>query len=718
MTMTTDFRGAIVSAFLLLTLLVYSCRQPQPSRYKEALSPAEEMKHFELDPRFDIELFASEPNVEAPVDMEWDAEGNIYLIEMFDYPYKPEEGKAQGRIRVLQDRNHDGLIDTAIVFADGLPSATSMLPWRGGLIVAAAPDILYLKDTTGDLKADTRQVLFTGFFNNNSEAQITSLRFGIDNWIYANNHGQGGDVYSVTDTSAPHVSMGGSDFRFNLDKGLFEKAAGSGQFGMAMDDWGHRFYTQNELHIQQAPIGWEYLHRHNFLPNDNADVNISDHDPIMFQKTPPPYWRAERTDRRQKEYNELKLDRHEYAEDHFTGSSGATFYGGDAFPAEFYGSVFTGDVAGNLVHRDVLVPGKQNPAFIAQRGDAERDKEFLASTDPWTRPANFSVGPDGYLYMVDMYRQHIETPVSIPEDLKADMQFTNSGYGRIYRITPKGSAKRKTEAPGFRSKTSVELVALLAHPNQWFRLQAHMALLEKQDHSVLPLLKTMFETHTDPRARLQALYVIEGMNALDAQTTAKALKDTEPGIREQAVILSERYPQLLGQLSALVNDSSAQVALQATLSAGQFSQPSVAAILAKSLQLHIDQSLFRTAVLSADAGSSPEFLNLALRQGIFAKDTSAGCRRFLKDISYIIGARNKKADLISFAALMQNPDIKKDSSLQLACIEGLSKGTKTIEDKNKEARAIITELEKNLPLQNEEISEAIKKLKQAAGDTL
>ena len=710
--------GAFVSACLLFTVLCYSCKQPQPSHYKEALSPAEEMKHFELDPRFDIELIASEPHVEAPVDMEWDADGNIYVIEMFDYPYKPEEGKAQGRIRVLQDRDHDGKIDTAIIFADGLPSATSMLPWRGGLIVAAAPDILYLKDTTGDFKADSKQVLFTGFFNNNSEAQITSLRFGVDNWIYANNHGQGGEVHSVSAPSAPPVSMGGSDFRFQLDKGLFEKAAGTGQFGMAIDDWGHRFYTQNELHIQQAPIGWKYLHRHNFLPSDNPDVNISDHDPIMFQKTPPPYWRLERTNRRQKEYNELKLDRNEYAEGHFTGASGATFYGGDAFPPEFYGSIFTGEVAGNLVHRDVLVPGKQDPAFVAKRGDGEKDKEFLTSTDPWFRPVNFSVGPDGYLYLVDMYRQHIETPVSIPEDLKTDMQFTNSGYGRIYRIMPKNSTKVKTEQLGFRNKTSAALVALLAHPHQWFRLQAHMALLEKQDRSVLPLLKTMFETHADPRARLQALYVIEGMDALDATMVAKAIKDTEPGIREQAAILSERYPPLLSQLSGMINDSSAQVSLQATLSVGQFTHPTVAGALAKSLQLHMEEPLFRTAVLSADAGSSPEFLKLALSQGMFAKDTSAGRRHFIKDISYIIGGRNKQEEMMSLAGLMSHPDIKKDRIIQLACIEGLSKGIESVDAKNKDARAIITELEKNLPAQNEEIREAIKKLKQAAGDTL
>ena len=276
--------------FIACTILLVGCSEK--SHYTEALSPEEEMKHFELDSSFKIELFASEPNVLSPVDMAWDEEGNIYVIEMGDYPDNAVAGKAKGRIRVLKDINHDGTIDSAIVFADNLPSATSMLPWKGGLIVAAAPDILYLKDTTGDFHADTREVLFTGFFAKNSEAQITCLRFGVDNWIYANNNAQDGEVTFAKNPAAPALDVGGSDFRFRLDRGLFENESGWGQFGMTMDDWGHRFYSQNTYHIQQSPIHWKYLHRHNFLPSSNTDINISDHDLLMFQKTPPPYWRS------------------------------------------------------------------------------------------------------------------------------------------------------------------------------------------------------------------------------------------------------------------------------------------------------------------------------------------------------------------------------------------------------------------------------------------
>jgi hypothetical protein len=156
----------------------------------------------------------------------------------------------------------------------------------------------------------------------------------------------------------------------------------------------------------------------------------------------------------------------------------------DVFPKEYYGCVFTGDVSGNLIHRDVLVPGKDDPAFVAQRSRKEKEKEFLASTDPWTRPANFAVGPDGCLYVIDMYRQHIEAPTSVPDDLKKEMDYSNGEkYGRIYRISPKNFSGAKTV--NLKNKPSGELVTLLGDPNQWIRQRAHMLLVQKNDKSVI-----------------------------------------------------------------------------------------------------------------------------------------------------------------------------------------------------------------------------------------
>lgn len=344
----TQLKTFAASALTLLS--VHTIAQ---NRYSEALTPAGSAATFQLREEFSIEPFVTEPDVLSPVDLVFDASGNAFVVEMGDYPYDAQPGHFKGRIRLLKDTNGDGKIDQSYVFADGLPSATSVLPYKDGLIVCAAPDILLLRDTNGDFKADTREVLFTGFFAKNSEAQITSMRYGVDNWVYANNSGQAGMITSPLRPDASLLNVAGGNFRFRLDKKLYEVESGSGQFGLALDEWGHRFYTQNTLHIQQSPIAWRYLHRHNFLPSFRSDVNISDHELEMFQKSATPYWRQQRSDRRQAKYDSLKTGFTEYARDHFTGASGGTFYGGDGFPKTFHGSIFTGEVAGNLIHRDI-----------------------------------------------------------------------------------------------------------------------------------------------------------------------------------------------------------------------------------------------------------------------------------------------------------------------------------------------------------------------------
>lgn len=672
----------------LSALLFNACSEEK--RYPDALSPEETLESFQLHDGFAIELFASEPYVQDPVSMIFDEQGNVYVVEMPDYPYKPTKEEAKGRIKVLRDTDHDGKIDDAVIFVENISEATSVLPWKGGLLVTAAPNILYMKDTDGDFKADSTEILFTGFFENNSEAQITNLRFGVDNWIYASNNGQAGEVSFNRNPEAPKISMRGGDFRFRLDEGEFEVITGGAQFGQAIDDWGHRFITQNTLHIRHVVVPGTYLERNPNMPSSTPVLNISDHDLEMFQDTPPPYWRAERTRRRQEQYEEQGLDRVEYAEDHFTGSSGGTFYGGDAFPSSYYGNIFTGDVAGNLVHRDVLTPLDDSPTYVAKRDASETDKEFLSSTDPWFRPANLTVGPDGYLYLIDMYRQHIETPVSIPEDLKEDMDFMNgSEMGRIYRIKPSDTEAKEFTNPNLKEMESAELVELLAHSNQWWRLQAQRLLLERQDESVVPAATTMFETHEDPRARLHALYVLEGLDALTAEQVKQAMQDEHPGVREHGVILSERFPALLPELIKSVDDPSPRVAFQASLSLGEFSGNKVASTLAEVVEQKGQDPWFKTAVLSSAASSSIDFMNTLSEQKSFFQDTTSWKLNFVEDLSYAIGAKNDEGEIISYLNLLEGMD----DTWQTAGVEGMVKSLNKSEDT--QLKEVVANIEAN-----------------------
>lgn len=676
---------------ILLLPFVIKAGESSAQRYPGPLSPEESLKKLNVVPGFFAQIYAAEPFVLDPVALEFDDQGNAYVVEMPDYPYEVEPGKGHGRIKKLSDTNGDGRIDKATIFAENVTEATSILPWKGGLIVTAAPNILYLKDTNGDGRSDTSEILFSGFFQNNSEAQVTSLRFGIDNWIYANNRGQSGKVtFSKTPGAAP-VEVRGADFRFRLDRNLFELETGPGQFGQAIDDWGHRFFTENSIHLQQAVIPWRYTHRHAFMPTSKFNVSISDHEEIMFQETAPPYWRAERTNQRNKMYKENNMNRVEYAEDRFTGASGGTIYNGDAYSKEFYGNVFTTEVAGNLVHRDILSPDPKSPVLVAKRGDKEQEREFIYSTDPWFRPVISSVGPDGYMYILDYYRQHIETPVSIPDELKADMDFmAGSDKGRIYRIVPQGATYKNTTV-NLKGISSAKLVEILGRNNGWWRAAAQRLLLERQDKSVVPVVKAFLNNSKDPRARLHALYVLEGLNSLDAGIVKKALNDTAPGVRENALMLAEKFPETLPLILEKIKDPEKRVALQATLSAGNFNNSDVVLALANVVDKFGEDSWFRNAVLSSEPGSSDEILKVLSQRASFVQKESGWRTSFLQDLSNIIGSRNNKAQMASYLDVISQP-ILSNEKVQMSILKGLKIGLSKNQESDEMLKQVLSQI--------------------------
>jgi len=668
--MKTNFKGRLV---IFLLPFIFLAGESIAQRYPGPLSPEESMKKLNVAPGFKVSLFASEPHVFDPVSLEFDEEGNAYVIEMPDYPYEVEPGKGHGRIRILKDTDSDSKIDQSIIFAENVTEATSMLPWKGGLIVTAAPNIIYLKDTNGDGKSDIREVLFSGFFQNNSEAQVTSLKLGIDNWIYANNRGQSGKVVFSKTPDARPVEVKGADFRFRLDRDVFELETGPGQFGQTINDWGHRFFSENSIHLQQAVIPWRYTHRHAFMPSSKFNVTITDHEEIMFQEIPPAYWRSERSARRNRVFKEANLNRIEWEKGRFSGASGGTIYNGDALPKEFYGNVFTADVSGSLIHRDVLSQSETNPVMLAKRTDSEKNREFIYSTDTWFRPVTFSVGPDGYLYILDYYRQHIETPVSIPDDLKAEMDFmAGSDMGRIYRLLPENASYQGVKVE-LKQATGLQLVDYLSHKNGWYRSTAQRLLLERQDKTVVPAVTSLFSTSPDPRTRLHALYVLEGLNALDEKIVKQSLLDSESGVRENGIMLAERYSKMVKLLIPMVNDPSKRVSLQAALSLGQFEGKSVVAALAEVISKYGQNDWFRSAVLSSEAGSSVEILNSLIKDKTFFIKGESWKLSFIQDLSNIIGARYNKEQFSAYLKTLST-DLLSAANVQQAALKGLKAG--------------------------------------------
>lgn len=678
--------------FLLICIAVFSCTEKK--RYPDALTPEQSIKTFQLNGDFDIEVYAAEPFVKDPVSLTFDDEGNAFVAELPDYPYQPEPGKGHGRIKMLIDINHDGRIDSAIVFADGLSMPTSILPWKGGLIVTAAPNILYLKDTNSDHKADTRDTLFSGFFATNMEAQITALRFNIDNWIYAANYGREGEVTDTKGGKHDTLAMSGADFRFRMDKNLFERETGLAQFGQALDDWGNRFLSENSVHIEEPVIPWRYLYRHSFLLPVKTSLEISDHAELMNQVTPAPYWRAERTKRRNKAFQEQKSNRVEYADKHFTGASGGVVYTGDVYPEKYNGNFFVTEVAGNLVHRDILIASDSTPHHIATLDPLEKDKEFLTTTDPWFRPTSITIGPDGCMYLVDMYRQHIETPFAIPEDLKKDMDFmAGSEMGRIYRIVPKNGKFDKNRNPNFIKMNSDELVTYLSHPNQAFRLTAQRLLLERQDKSVIPSLVKLFSESKDPRYRLHAFYTLDGLNALNLNLVKQAINDADPSVRKAGIQLGERYPECLSQFIERTKDSSIEVAFQATLSLGNYPFKQSGDALADVLLKYGQDQWFTAAVLSSDAGASLDFFELLTKKGWFNNSVKKGQSEFFKELTNILGLINHKDEILKFMKTVSDNDLIKEKDYKIAILKGFTKGYEDSEKKPKTDPAVVAVFE-------------------------
>lgn len=702
--------GVLFIGGLLVIASAISCSEKP--RYAEALSPEEAIKTFELEDGFAIETFATEPFVSDPIMLMFDENGSAYVVEMADYPGKPEPGKGKGRIKLLKDTDGDGVIDSATVFAEGIGDATSLLPYEGGLLVTAAPHIIYYKDTDGDGKADHEETLFSGFFENNSEAQITSLTYGVDNWIYANNNGQRSGVTSARHPKTDTLSLAGKDFRFRLDKNLFEAESGAGQFGLTMDDWGHRFFTQNTWHLQTAPIPDRYLNRHKRMPSHSSVANIYGTEDIRaFAISEPPYWRVERSEGRQRQYDAAGLDRTEHVWNHFTGASGGMMYNAGLFPEAYYGNIFTAEVALNLVHRDVIHTTQEGPFLSAKRAPEGQEKEFLASTDTWFRPVNSTVGPEGALYIVDMYRQHIETPVSIPDSLKQDMDFQKgTELGRIYRIYPEGK-RPELATPALGAKSADELVDLLTHNDQWRRINAQRLLVERKDASVAGKVAELLKTHADPRTRLHALYVLEGLNQLSAEHVSVALADSHPQLRKHGIILAERYPALVDAVIAAASDEEAEVACQAALSLGEFApSPKTVDALAKLAVEYGADAWFRKALLSSDVAASYR-LYQQLAQTAEYKDPIRNQPKFMEELAFTIGASGNLSEYKAFIATLP----KGETDYEIGLIRGFAGGVRKADLNDATKTALIGSLKSAaLSDKGREIGDAL--IKELTGD--
>ena len=424
---------------------------PKPTDAPLPHSPAESAKLFKLPAGFRMRLLASEPLISEPSGICWDEKGRCFVCELHGYNIegqydidelnksgqldvqvrriqasedakKKAETETYGTVKLLLDTDGDGVMDKAIVWADHLPPCYGIVAANGGIIVACAPDIVFLKDTTGDNKPDVNVKLFSGFGTGALERGINAPTWGPDGWLYFGRGWPGGEI------TGPNLKKGttlpGTDFRIRADGSAIEPVSGSSKtIGMAFTDSGERFVcTTTHPGCFVTPIPWRYLRRNPDAAAPLLDSPASD-DTRVYPIAKPHPWRTKRE--QNPEYFAF------YKKISLSDAAASGYFTSGCSPLVWRGQYFVCEPAQNLIHRAEIV--RDGTRLRLQRVKGEEQSEFLASLDPWFHPMSLAHTPDGNIAICDFYREIIEDYSAIPRHLQQQYGLINGNdRGRIW----------------------------------------------------------------------------------------------------------------------------------------------------------------------------------------------------------------------------------------------------------------------------------------------
>lgn len=641
------------------------------------LSPEDSLKYLQTEPGLHVELVAAEPMVVDPVAVAWDERGRMFVVEDRGYPTGPGKGNPPlGQLVLLEDTNGDGKYDKRTVFADGLAFPNGVMPWRGGVYVTCAPHLYYFKDTDDDGKADVKEVVFKGFQDlSTTQLRVSHPTLAIDNWVYLTSGLTAAKVTSPSWTNREPVFLNRVDGRFRPGTTEIEPTSGTAQFGQTFDAFGRRFICSNRNHVQHVVLAQRYARRNPHYLIAQLVEDIPDHGgacrlyPLSANIVTAAYHGG-----------------------YVTSACGVTIYNGTALPDEYRGNSFTCEPAGNLVHRDVLVP--DGVTFVAKR--AYPTNEFLASPDNWFRPVNLAVGPDGALYVCDMYRKTIEHPEYLPEATRKVTDFeSGKDMGRIYRIVADGSSPhppfghplpvRRGKGRGegrfssldFTKANLKQLCGELESPNEWWRMTAHRLLLERHDPQAVSLLEQLVKGRGRLReARVQALHLLNELGALKFDVFERLLADGDALLCEHAIQLAEsrfaRSPALLTRVLELADHPDARVRFQCALSLGEADDDRVVPALAGVAARNLNDKWTRAAVLSAIAKREDRFLHALLP--LAAAKPAEGFPALMGELGRILAAAQSQTKLLPVLRELLASDHPEDLAWQMAAVGGFGEG--------------------------------------------